>query len=82
MPHSFSVCGIFYKSASIKVMNWFFIALLVPIVHSFANYTDKLLVSKYFERYKIGTLIIYSGFTALFVRDPNLIQEFFFFAIL
>jgi len=48
-------------------MNWFFIALITPLLHSFSNFIDKFLLSKYFQHYRLPTLIIYSSITAIFL---------------
>lgn len=42
-------------------MNWFFIALIGPILYAFANHTDKYLISKYLRGGEVGSLIIFSS---------------------
>jgi drug/metabolite transporter (DMT)-like permease len=42
-------------------MNWFFIALIGPILYAFANHTDKYLISKYLKGGEVGSLIIFSA---------------------
>lgn len=42
-------------------MNWFFIALIGPILYACANHTDKYLISRYFKNGGVGALIIFSS---------------------
>lgn len=42
-------------------MNWFFIALLGPILYATSNHIDKYLVSKYLPNKEVGSLIIFSS---------------------
>lgn len=42
-------------------MTWFFIALIGPILYSFANHTDKYLISRYSKGGAVGSLIIFSS---------------------
>ena len=42
-------------------MNWFFIALIGPILYSLANHTDKYLISRYLKGGAVGSLIIFSA---------------------
>lgn len=42
-------------------MNWFFIALVAPLLYAIANHTDKYLISKYIHGNKVGALIIFSA---------------------
>ncbi len=46
-------------------MNWFFIALLTPVLHAAANHIDKHLISKYFRNATVGSLVIFTSFFAL-----------------
>lgn len=48
-------------------MNWFFIALLGPIIYALANHTDKYLLSKYVKGGEVGALIIFSSVFSIFV---------------
>jgi len=42
-------------------MTWFFIALIAPLLWSFTNHIDKLLLEKYFGDNGVGTLMIFSS---------------------
>jgi drug/metabolite transporter (DMT)-like permease len=42
-------------------MNWFFIALLNPVLHATVNHLDKYLISKYFKNIQVGSFVIFSG---------------------
>jgi len=42
-------------------MNWFFIALIGPILNAVANHTDKFLITKYLKGGAVGSLIIFSS---------------------
>lgn len=44
-----------------KTMNWFYIALISPIAHSFVNHLDKYLLSKYLKGGSVGTLVLFSA---------------------
>ncbi len=46
-------------------MQWFFIALIAPVVHSIANFVDKILLSKYFRNFNLFVFIIYSAVTSI-----------------
>lgn len=48
-------------------MNWFFLALLAPVLWSLVNHADKYLLSKYFAHRGVGTLMIYSSLIAAVV---------------
>ncbi len=65
-------------------MNWFFIALIGPILYAFANHTDKYLISKYLKGGAVGSLIIFSALfgivampVALFIH-PDVFDITFF----
>ena len=63
-----------------KYMNWFFIALIGPLLWSIGNHIDKFLIEKYFKNRGIGGLLIISlliGFFAaaiFFIVDPNVLN--------
>ena len=42
-------------------MNWFFIALIGPILYAISNHTDKYLLEKYFKGGEAGALVIFSA---------------------
>lgn len=42
-------------------MNWFFIALIGPILYASANHIDKYLISRYMKEGAVGALIIFSS---------------------
>ena len=42
-------------------MNWFFIALIGPVLYAVANHTDKYLISKYTKGGTVGSLVIFSA---------------------
>lgn len=42
-------------------MNWFFIALIGPILYSVSNHTDKYIVSKIVKEGEVGAIIIFSS---------------------
>ena len=48
-------------------MNWFYAALLAPLLFAIANYIDKYLLSKYIRGGGIGSLIIFSCLFSVFV---------------
>ncbi|OHA88418.1 MAG: hypothetical protein A2653_02530 [Candidatus Zambryskibacteria bacterium RIFCSPHIGHO2_01_FULL_43_25] len=43
-------------------MNWFFIAILAPILYSAGNYVDKIILNKHFKGSGVGTIVIFSCF--------------------
>jgi drug/metabolite transporter (DMT)-like permease len=59
-------------------MNWFFIALINPIAHAFANHLDKYLISRFFRHGSVGALVLFSSLFAvialpvLWILEPNL----------
>ena len=66
-------------------MSWFFVALLAPFLLACANHNDKLLLSRYIKKQKIGSIVIFSSLFAgvpipilLFIQpdvyDVNLVQ--------
>jgi uncharacterized membrane protein len=42
-------------------MNWFFIALIGPVLYALANHTDKYLISQYLKGGAVGSMIIFSA---------------------
>lgn len=42
-------------------MQWFFIALVWPILYACANHTDKYFISRYLKNGEVGALIIFSS---------------------
>jgi drug/metabolite transporter (DMT)-like permease len=54
-------------------MEWFFIALIVPISHSIVNFVDKILLSKYFHNFSLFVFIIYSAITSIIILPVFLI---------
>jgi transporter family protein len=60
-------------------MAWFFIALIPPFFWSFANFFDKILLSKYFKGSQVGALVLFSGLVEIFLVpifyliDPNIL---------
>lgn len=48
-------------------MHWFLIALLAQLLWSVSNHSDKYLLSKYFKKEGMGTLILYSSVFSIFV---------------
>lgn len=59
-------------------MSWFFIALLAPLLWSFTNHIDKLLLQKYFGDNGVGTLMIFSSIVGIvmlpvfFIVNPDI----------
>ncbi|MEQ1888566.1 MAG: EamA family transporter [Alphaproteobacteria bacterium] len=57
-------------------MNWFFLALVGPLLYAATNHIDKFLLSKYFQEGGVGTLLIFSSLLSivvvpvLFIFDP------------
>ena len=54
-------------------MNWFFIALIGPLLYAISNHTDKYLISKYIHDSKVGALIIFSALFGVFALPIILI---------
>jgi len=54
-------------------MNWFFIALIAPLLYAISNHTDKYLISKYVNNNEVGSLIIFSALFGIFVLPIILI---------
>ncbi|MEK7634877.1 MAG: EamA family transporter [Patescibacteria group bacterium] len=54
-------------------MNWFFIALVAPLLYAISNHTDKYLISKYIHDNKVGALIIFSALFGVFALPIILI---------
>ncbi|OGZ26966.1 MAG: hypothetical protein A2365_01570 [Candidatus Nealsonbacteria bacterium RIFOXYB1_FULL_40_15] len=48
-------------------MNWFFVALIAPILFSVSNYIDKFLLSRYFKKGAVGALTIFSSAIGAFI---------------
>lgn len=48
-------------------MNWFFIALVAPILWSLSNHIDKYLIDKHFKDDGIGALIVSSAIIGIFL---------------
>jgi drug/metabolite transporter (DMT)-like permease len=46
-------------------MNWFFIALGASLVHSLANFVDKIILQKYFKNFNVLVFLLYSTLTSL-----------------
>ena len=46
-------------------MQWFFIALINPIAHAFANHIDKYMISRYIKGGAVGALILFSSLFAI-----------------
>ncbi len=42
-------------------MNWFFLALLGPLLYATTNYIDKVLLDKYFKQKGVGTILLFSS---------------------
>lgn len=47
-------------------LNWFFIALISPLLYAISNHTDKYLISKYISGTGVGALIIFSALFGVF----------------
>ena len=48
-------------------MNWFFIALIGPILWAFVNHIDKYTISKYFTGRGVGSLVVFTGLSGLII---------------
>lgn len=48
-------------------MNWFYIALIGPIIWAAENYIDKYLLQKYFKEGGVGGLLIFSSLISLLI---------------
>lgn len=48
-------------------MNWFFIALIAPVLWAITNHFDKYLLTKYFKGGSVGALMIFSALIGVFV---------------
>lgn len=48
-------------------MSWFLIALATPLLHSVANFIDKIVLSKYFQNFSLFVFLIYAAFTTTLV---------------
>ncbi len=61
-------------------MNWFFIALIGPLLYATTNHIDKILLEKYFKHGGVGTILILSSFVAIlalpfiFFADPSVLD--------
>ena len=49
-------------------MQWFFIALIGPLMYALTNHIDKILLEKYFKNGGIGTILL---FNSLFKTSSN-----------
>lgn len=47
--------------------NWFFIALIAPIVWSIVNHIDKYMLSKYLKDRGVGALLIFSALSSIII---------------
>lgn len=47
--------------------NWFFIALIAPILWSIVNHIDKHLLSRYFEGKGVGAIVLFSSLFSVFI---------------
>lgn len=47
-------------------MNWFYIALISPILYAVSNHIDKYLLEKYFKGGEAGALILFSALFSIF----------------
>ncbi len=62
-------------------MNWFFIALINPLAHAFANHLDKYLITRWMKESSVGILILFSSLFSvvlipiLFAFDAKLITQ-------
>jgi len=58
---------------------WFFLALIAPLLYSFTNHIDKILLEKYFKEGGVGTLILVSSLLSivavplLYLGDPTVL---------
>lgn len=52
-------------------MNWFFVALIPPLLYAVTNLLDKALLSKYFQEGGVGTLLMFSALLS-FIAIPLL----------
>lgn len=48
-------------------MQWFFLALLTPILHSISNYVDKILLEKNFNNLSLSVFMIYAAATTIII---------------
>ena len=61
-------------------MSWFLFALIGPFLYAICNYTDKVLLEKYFKEGGVGTLILFTSLLSalalpfLFWADPTIFQ--------
>lgn len=56
-------------------MNWFFFALLGPILYATTNHIDKALLAGYFREGGVGTLMIFSSLLSIFVLPVFLLID-------
>ena len=56
-------------------MNWFFIALIAPVLWAITNHIDKHLINKYFKGGGVGALLIFSSLIGIFVLPLILIIQ-------
>lgn len=61
-------------------MAWFLIALIGPFLYALTNHIDKILLEKYFKSKGVGTLLLFSSFSAILAlpffawMDPDVIN--------
>jgi drug/metabolite transporter (DMT)-like permease len=61
-------------------MTWFLLALVAPLLYSFTNYIDKILLERYFKIGGVGTLIIFSALLSIlaipiiYFADPTVLS--------
>lgn len=61
-------------------MTWFFLALVAPLLYSFTNFIDKILLERYFKVGGVGTLIIFSALLSvlaipiIYLADPTVLS--------
>jgi len=48
-------------------MNWFFIALIGPLLYAITNHVDKILLDKYFKERGVGTILLFNSLFAVVV---------------
>jgi uncharacterized membrane protein len=59
---------------------WFFLALIAPLLYSFTNHIDKILLEKYFKEGGVGTLILASSLLSIiavplfYLGDPTVLD--------
>lgn len=62
-------------------MNWFFVALVPPLLYAVTNLLDKTLLSKYFQEGGVGTLLMFSALLSiiavplLYLVEPEVLVQ-------